>query len=187
MGRRTFRIICGCFIGLTICSTSTKLTYYARRGIERLKSARTFSRRHAFEKHVQEYESKQDLKKSLKTTAVLRSPAQVAADPVRSSGSLAIGLDVVHKGQDKTTLYFPKPFRLFDEMAEWTPEPEGWASKGAAATKTKHVRFTREQIDFLKTTFDHGNNGGHKIRERDAHEQMKKFSARRRRRISIHC
>ena len=53
------------------------------------------------------------------------------------------------------------------------PEPEGWASKVVVALETKHVRLTTEQSDFLKKEFDDSTNGGHKIWEHDAHQQMK--------------
>ena len=73
---------------------------------------------------------------------------------------------------DKTP-FFPKPSILFPESVGWLPESEGWASKGAAALKTKHVRFTTEQGNFLKKKNDEGTNGGHKIWEHDEHQQMK--------------
>ena len=59
---------------------------------------------------------------------------------------------------------------LFPQSEDWILEPEGWASKGVTPLKTKHVRFTREQGDFLKKKIDEGTNGGHKIREHDTHQ-----------------
>ena len=105
-----------------------------------------------------------------KKTAALRSAPEFARDVVHSPASLAIETDVAYQGQMDKTLYFPKPFVLFPQSEDWIPEPEGWAFKGATALKTKHVRFTREQGDFLKKIIDEGTNGGLKIREHDTHQ-----------------
>jgi len=93
---------------------------------------------------------KQAQKDSQKTTVVLQSTAEVARDVVHSAASLGIGPDFAYKGQVDKTFFFPKPFVLFPESVGWLPEPEGWASKGAVALETKHVRFTTEQSDFRK-------------------------------------
>jgi len=111
---------------------------------------RIFARPHAYSKHVSECRDKKAYKDSQKTTAALRSAPELARDTVHSAASLAIGTDVAYKGQMDKTLYFPKPFVLFPESEGWIPEAEGWASKGTTALKTKHVRFTREEGDFLK-------------------------------------
>ena len=100
---------------------------------------RIFARPQAYAQHVAECKEKQAHKDSQKTTAVLRSAAELVRDVVHSPASLAIGPDVAYKGQVDKTPFFPKPFILFPESAGWVPEPEGWASKGAAALKTKHV------------------------------------------------
>jgi len=54
-------------------------------------------------------------KDSQKTTAVLRSTAEIARDFVHSAASLSIGPDFAYKGQVDKTLFFPKPFVLFPE------------------------------------------------------------------------
>ena len=45
--------------------------------------------------------------------------------------------------------------RLFSSLKK---DIQGRASKGTTALKTKHVRFTREQGDFLKKKIDDGTN-----------------------------
>ena len=52
--------------------------------------------------------------------------------------------------------------------------PQGWALKNVGAT---HSKFTAAQITFLRNMFDAHKNGGHKVRESEAHAKMQELFA----------
>jgi hypothetical protein len=66
-------------------------------------------------------------------------------------------------------MFFPTSITFFPTPTDVPVVKEGWSCKGAAGVKGG--AFKKSQRDFLVTLFN--NNGGPKIRERDAHTRMK--------------
>jgi len=66
-------------------------------------------------------------------------------------------------------MFFPTTIKFFPTPRDVPVVKEGWACKGASGVKGG--AFKKSQRDFLVTLFN--NNGGPKIRERDAHTRMK--------------
>ena len=65
-------------------------------------------------------------------------------------------------------MFSPKTIKFFPSPPDVPPVKEEWEFKGV--TGVKGGVFKRSQRDFLLTLFN--NNGGPKIRERDAHIRM---------------
>jgi hypothetical protein len=99
---------------------------------------------------------------------VLRPAAALAQDQVHSAASLSIGQGNVFRGQENKEMFFPKTIKFFPAPPDVPVVKEGWACKGV--TGVKGGVFKRSQRDFLLSLFN--NNGGPKIRERDAHIRM---------------
>ena len=99
---------------------------------------------------------------------MLRPAADLAQDQVHSAASLSIGHGNLFRGQENKELFFPKTVKFFPTPADLPVVKEGWACKGV--TGVKGGAFKRSQRDFLLTLFN--NNGGPKIRERDAQIKM---------------
>ncbi len=72
------------------------------------------------------------------------------------------------RGQENKEMFFPKTIKFFPTPTDVPVVKEGWACKGASGVKGG--AFKKSQRDFLLTLFN--NNGGPKIRERDAHIKM---------------
>ena len=66
-------------------------------------------------------------------------------------------------------MFFPTTIKFFPTPRDVPVVKEGWSCKGASGVKGG--AFKKSQRDFLLTLFN--NNGGPKIRERDAHMKMK--------------
>jgi hypothetical protein len=88
---------------------------------------------------------------------------------VHSAASLSIGQGNFFRGQENKEMFFPTSITFFPTPPDVPVVKEGWACKGAAGVKGG--AFKKSQRDFLLTLFN--NNGGPKIRERDAHFKMK--------------
>jgi hypothetical protein len=73
------------------------------------------------------------------------------------------------RGEENKEMFFPTTITFFPTPRDVPVVKEGWACKGAAGVKGGV--FKKSQRDFLLTLFN--NNGGPKIRERDAHMRMK--------------
>ena len=106
---------------------------------------------------------------SNRKTAVLRRAVDLAQDQVHSAASLSIGQGNLFRGQENKEMFFPMSITFFPTPPDVPVVKEGWACKGAAGVKGGV--FKKSQRDFLLTLFN--NNGGPKIRERDAHMRMK--------------
>ena len=106
---------------------------------------------------------------SNRKTAVLRPAADLAQDQVHSAASLSIGQGNLFRGQENKEMFFPTTIKFFQTPRDVPVVKEGWACKGASGVK--RGAFKKSQRDFLLTLFN--NNGGPKIRERDAHMRMK--------------
>jgi hypothetical protein len=104
---------------------------------------------------------------SKRKTAVLRPAADLTQDQVHSAASLSIGQGNFFRGQENKEMFFPKTIKLFPTPTD-VPVKEGWEFKGVAGVKGG--AFNKSQRDFLVRLFN--NNGGPKIRERDAHNRM---------------
>jgi hypothetical protein len=102
-------------------------------------------------------------------STVLRPAADLAQDQVYSAASLSIGQGNFFRGQENKEMFFPTSITFFPTPPDVPVVKEGWACKGAAGVKGG--AFKKSQRDFLLTLFN--NNGGPKIRERDAHTRMK--------------
>jgi hypothetical protein len=72
------------------------------------------------------------------------------------------------RGQENKEMFFPKTIKFFPTPTDVPVVKEGWTCKGVAGVKGGD--FKRSQMDFLLALFN--NNGGPKIRERDAHIKM---------------
>jgi hypothetical protein len=66
-------------------------------------------------------------------------------------------------------MFFPTTIKFFPTPRDVPVVKEGWTCKGVS--EVKGGAFKKFQRDFLLTLFN--NNGGPKIRERDAHTRMK--------------
>ena len=111
---------------------------------------------------------------SKRKTAVLRPAADLAQDQVHSAASLSIGQGNLFRGQENKEMFFPKTIKFFPTPPDVSVVKEGWACKGVAGVKGG--AFKRSQRDFLLALFN--NNGGPKIRERDAQIKMAKGFSR---------
>jgi hypothetical protein len=78
---------------------------------------------------------------------------------------LSIGQGNFFRGQENKEMFFPTTIKFFQTPRDVPVVKEGWACKGASGVKGG--AFKKSQRDFLLTLFN--NNGGPKIRERDAH------------------
>ncbi len=112
---------------------------------------------------------------SKRKTAILRPAADLAQDQVHSAASLSIRQGNVFRGQENKELYFPKTIKFFPSTRDMSVVKEGWACKGVVGVKGG--AFKKSRRDFLLTLFN--NNGGPKIRERDAQFRMVLFSRTR--------
>jgi hypothetical protein len=101
-------------------------------------------------------------------TSVLRPVADLAQDQVHSAACLSIGQGNLFRGQENKEMFFPKTIKFFPTPTHVPVVKEGWACKGV--TGVKGGAFKRSQRDFLLSLFN--NNGGPKIRERDARIKM---------------
>ena len=99
----------------------------------------------------------------------MRPVADLAQDQVYSTASLSIGQGNLFRGQENKEMFFPTTITFFPTPSDVPVVKEGWAFKGTAGVKGGV--FKKSQRDFLLTLFN--NNGGPKIRERDAHMRMK--------------
>jgi hypothetical protein len=81
---------------------------------------------------------------------------------------LSIGQGNSFRGQENKEIFFPKTIKFFPTPTDVPVVKEGWACKGASGVKGG--AFKKSQRDFLLTLFN--NNGGPKIRERDAQIKM---------------
>jgi hypothetical protein len=81
---------------------------------------------------------------------------------------LSIGQGNSFRGQENKEIFFPKTIKFFPTPTDVPVVKEGWTWKGASGVKGG--AFKKSQRDFLLTLLN--NNGGPKIRERDAHIKM---------------
>ncbi len=106
---------------------------------------------------------------SNRKTAGLRPVTDLAQDQVHSVPSLSIGQGNLFRGQENKEMFFPTTIKFFPTPRDVSVVKEGWTCKGESGVKGGV--FKKSQRDFLVTLFN--NNGGPKIRERDAHRRMK--------------
>jgi hypothetical protein len=129
---------------------------------------KVFERQQCLRAHEDGCLEKQASRANNRKTAVLRPAAELAQDQVHSAASLSIGQGNSFRGQENKEIFFPKTINFFPTPTDVPVVKEGWACKGASGVKGGS--FKKSQRDFLLTLFN--NNGGPKIRERDAHIKM---------------
>jgi len=129
---------------------------------------KVFVRQQCLRAHEDGCLEKQASRANNRKTAVLRPAAELAQDQVHSAASLSIGQGNSFRGQENKEIFFPKTINFFPTPTDVPVVKEGWACKGASGVKGG--AFKKSQRDFLLTLFN--NNGGPKIRERDAHIKM---------------
>jgi hypothetical protein len=129
---------------------------------------KVFERQQCLRAHEDGCLEKQSSRASNRKTAVLRPASELAQDQVHSAASLSIGQGNSFRGQENKEIFFPKTIKFFPTPTDVPVVKEGWACKGASGVKGG--AFKKSQRDFLLTLFN--NNGGPKIRERDAQIKM---------------
>ena len=131
--------------------------------------ARIFVKKTSFSQHIAKCQESMASRAALKVRVPLRPASEMAKDVVHSSASLGIGEGVESRGQDNRSLSFPHAWD-FVTMSEPPAVAQGWARKNVGRT---HTKFTEAQVHFLRAMFDAHLEGGHKVRESEAHAKMK--------------
>ena len=122
-----------------------------------------------FREHEDRCVEQSTIHASKRKTAVLCQEEDLSQDQVHSAASLSIGQWNLFRGQESKEMFFPTTIKFFPTPQDVSVVKEGWVSKGESGVKGG--TFKKSQRDFLLTLFN--NNGGPKIRERDAHTRMK--------------
>ena len=122
--------------------------------------------------HEQVCDEQWTIHASERLTDVLCPVVDLDQDQVFSTVSLSIGQGNVFIEKENKDLFFPKTIEFFPVLRDVPVVKTGWeckgVTKGVAGVKSRV--FKKSQRDFLLTLFN--NNGGPKIRERDAQLKM---------------